>query len=105
MSDEGITGSWFPALSNTATMTYTFTPIAGQCAIPQTLTITINNNANINFISQNITINQSVINNCGDITIHNVTVTNNAKLTFDATGTTTIEKDFEMELGTELEIK
>ena len=29
---EGITGTWSPALDNTATTTYTFTPDAGQCA-------------------------------------------------------------------------
>ena len=39
---EGITGSWAPALNNTATTTYTFTPTAGQCATTNTLTITVN---------------------------------------------------------------
>ena len=39
---EGITGSWAPALNNTATTTYTFTPDAGQCATTNTLTITVN---------------------------------------------------------------
>ena len=33
-----------PALDNTATTTYTFTPDAGQCAATATLTITVNNN-------------------------------------------------------------
>ena len=41
-SVEGITGTWSPALNNTATTTYTFTPIAGQCATTATLTITVN---------------------------------------------------------------
>ncbi|MGX7668988.1 gliding motility-associated C-terminal domain-containing protein, partial [Flavobacterium pedocola] len=41
-SNEGITGSWSPALSNTATTLYTFTPNAGQCATTQTMTITVN---------------------------------------------------------------
>jgi hypothetical protein len=36
-----ITGTWSPAISNTATDTYTFTPTAGQCATTTTLTITI----------------------------------------------------------------
>jgi gliding motility-associated-like protein len=31
-STNGITGSWTPALNNTATTTYTFTPAGGQCA-------------------------------------------------------------------------
>ena len=39
---EGITGSWLPALNNTATTTYTFTPDAGQCASTATMTIVIN---------------------------------------------------------------
>jgi hypothetical protein len=37
-----ITGSWSPALSNTSTTTYTFTPTAGQCASTATMTITVN---------------------------------------------------------------
>lgn len=39
---NGITGTWLPALNNTATTTYTFTPTAGQCANTTTLTITVN---------------------------------------------------------------
>jgi gliding motility-associated-like protein len=43
-SKEGITGTWLPALDNTTvkTTTYTFTPDAGQCAITNTLDITVN---------------------------------------------------------------
>src|SRR5205814_4664327 len=41
-STNGITGSWSPALNNTATTTYTFTPTAGQCATTTTLTMTVN---------------------------------------------------------------
>ena len=40
-SINGYTGTWSPALSNTATTTYTFTPDAGQCATSTTLTITV----------------------------------------------------------------
>jgi gliding motility-associated-like protein len=40
-SVNGITGSWSPALNNTATTTYTFTPNAGQCSNTATLTITV----------------------------------------------------------------
>jgi gliding motility-associated-like protein len=43
-STNGITGTWAPALNNTATTTYTFTPTAGQCATTTTLTITVNPN-------------------------------------------------------------
>src|SRR5205814_773086 len=41
-STNGINGSWLPALNNTATTTYTFTPTAGQCASTATLTVTVN---------------------------------------------------------------
>ncbi|MGV9005031.1 Ig-like domain-containing protein, partial [Flavobacterium sp.] len=40
-STNGVTGSWSPALNNTATTTYTFTPTSGQCASTTTLTITV----------------------------------------------------------------
>ncbi|PKP16501.1 MAG: hypothetical protein CVU07_06695, partial [Bacteroidetes bacterium HGW-Bacteroidetes-23] len=40
-SQEGITGIWTPALNNTATTTYIFTPNAGQCATTTTLTIVV----------------------------------------------------------------
>ena len=39
---NGVTGTWAPAINNTATTTYTFTPAAGQCANTTTLTITVN---------------------------------------------------------------
>ena len=39
---EGVTGLWSPALNNTATTEYTFTPDSGQCASTATLTITVN---------------------------------------------------------------
>jgi hypothetical protein len=41
-STEGITGTWSPSINNTATTTYTFTPSAGQCAVPSLLTVSIN---------------------------------------------------------------
>ena len=40
-STNGIIGAWSPAIDNMATTTYTFTPDAGQCALTQTLIITI----------------------------------------------------------------
>ena len=39
---NGITGSWTPALNNTTTTTYTFTPTVGQCATSKTMVITVN---------------------------------------------------------------
>ncbi len=46
-SKEGITGTWSPASINTSalgTTTYTFTPSAGSCSPPVSLSITIVNN-------------------------------------------------------------
>lgn len=42
-SNNGITGTWLPALDNTKTTLYTFKPTAGLCATSTTLTITVNN--------------------------------------------------------------
>ena len=45
-SNNGVTGTWSPAINNTETTTYTFTPDATQpdqaCAITQPMTITVN---------------------------------------------------------------
>ena len=38
---NGITGTWSPALDNTLTTTYTFTPNDGECANPINTTITV----------------------------------------------------------------
>ncbi len=42
-SDNAITGIWTPAINNTTTTTYTFTPNAGQCASTTTMTVAVNN--------------------------------------------------------------
>jgi gliding motility-associated-like protein len=41
-SNNGVTGTWSPALDNTTTRTYTFTPSVGQCDSLAILTITVN---------------------------------------------------------------
>jgi hypothetical protein len=41
-SNNGISGTWSPAINNTATTTYTFTPSAGQCANTQTMSVAVN---------------------------------------------------------------
>ena len=42
-SNNGVTGTWSPAINNTATTIYTFTPDTSEtCAINQTMTITVN---------------------------------------------------------------
>jgi subtilisin family serine protease len=58
----------------------------------------------IYFTNQTVTTNTTVT-SCDDIIVQNVTVTNGAKLTLDAAGTTTIGSNFEVQLGSQLEIK
>ncbi len=41
-SDNGINGSWLPAINNTATQLYTFTPAINQCAVSATMTVEVN---------------------------------------------------------------
>ncbi|HLP63848.1 Calx-beta domain-containing protein [Flavobacterium sp.] len=41
-SNNGFTGTWSPAINNTATTEYTFTPDAGQCGGPTTMTVVVN---------------------------------------------------------------
>jgi len=50
-SIEGITGTWSPSLNNLATTIYTFTPTSGQCALTNTMTITVNPNITPTFNS------------------------------------------------------
>ncbi|WP_298118827.1 T9SS sorting signal type C domain-containing protein [Flavobacterium sp.] len=40
-SNNGVIGTWSPAINNTATTTYTFTPDSGQCASIVTMTIVV----------------------------------------------------------------
>ncbi len=41
-STNSITGTWLPAINNTQTTLYTFTPAVGQCATPAQMTIQVN---------------------------------------------------------------
>ena len=41
-STNGINGSWLPTIDNTQTMTYTFSPDAGQCSSTADMTVTVN---------------------------------------------------------------
>jgi len=64
-SKNGITGTWSPALNNTATTTYTFVPDpGGSCAEPTTLEIVVNEITNLNMIvnvvASKFTNNQSI---------------------------------------------
>jgi gliding motility-associated-like protein len=40
-SNNGIVGTWTPAINNTTTTTYTFSPAIGQCASNQTMTVVV----------------------------------------------------------------
>jgi uncharacterized protein YjdB len=47
ISSNGIQGTWSPAINNTQTTTYTFTPSAGQCATTGQVSVTVNPNPTI----------------------------------------------------------
>ena len=49
-STNAISGSWSPAIDNTTTTTYTFTPDGGQCATSQDLTVNVNAQTTPSFI-------------------------------------------------------
>ena len=61
-SVNGINGQWAPAINNTTTTPYTFTPTSGQCASTATLTITINPlpSVTINSVPTNICLGQQL---------------------------------------------
>ena len=87
ISNNNITGSWSPAINNTQTTTYTFTPKTGQCSMNTTLTITID---------QSITpIFESIGPYCMGATIASLPTTSNNNITgswspfIDNTRTTT----------------
>ena len=40
--DNNITGTWSPAIDNTLTTTYTFTPDTGHCAVTSSIDIVVN---------------------------------------------------------------
>ena len=52
-SNEGITGTWLPAIDNTLTTEYTFTPDDGQCASTTEMTIVIIPQTNPDFTQIN----------------------------------------------------
>ena len=59
----------------------------------------------LDFINETVTTNTTVTNNCGDINVQNVKVQNGAKLTLNAAGEVNIISGFEVELGSEFEIR
>ncbi len=52
-STNGIIGNWSPALNNTATTTYTFTPTTGVCASTATMTIVVDTPSILNITNNN----------------------------------------------------
>ena len=60
---------------------------------------------NLNFTNRIVTTNTTVINKCGDINVQNIKVQNGAKLILDAAGEVNIISDFDVDLGSEFEIK
>ena len=42
ISENGISGTWSPAIDNTSTTAYTFTPSTGTCATTSTMTVVVN---------------------------------------------------------------
>lgn len=54
ISTNGIKGKWSPPLNNQQTTTYTFTPVAGQCAVNNQLTITVNPTPSSDFVLPSI---------------------------------------------------
>lgn len=48
-SNNGINGTWTPAINNVTTSTYTFTPTPGQCATTATMIVTVNSKINPTF--------------------------------------------------------
>lgn len=59
-SNNGIVGTWAPALNNTATTTYTFTPTEGQCVSGNTMAIIVNNTPAPSANAQNRCVGQTV---------------------------------------------
>ena len=62
-SNNGVTGTWSPAINNTATTTYSFTASAGQCATAITMTVEVNssNSQVVTGDSTSITANAAVL--------------------------------------------
>jgi hypothetical protein len=52
-SNNNISGTWSPAINNTATTTYTFTPNIGQCASNQTMNVVVNPLPNVSLTAFN----------------------------------------------------
>jgi hypothetical protein len=107
-NDDG--ASYFEVISDVSS--HTFTNVTVPCNItitkhnyiPYLSSSTPCNTPIVNFTNQIVTTNTTVT-SCCDINIQNVKVQNGAKLTLDAAGEVIFNGDFEVDLGSELEIK
>jgi len=70
----------------------------------QTVSFSLCGTLAVNFFNQTVTTSTTVT-SCGDINIQNVKVQNNAKLILDAADEVNIISDFDVDLGSEFEIK
>jgi serine protease inhibitor len=88
-SNNNIAGTWSPAIDNTKTTAYTFTPTAGQCATATTMMVTVNQNLKptINCGTNNLSSVEFVWSNVAGATGYNISyVINGAANPFAATG-------------------
>ena len=69
------TGTWSPALDNTQTTVYTFTPTTGQCASSTTMTITVNQKTTPTFSSMNAICNGTTLSPLPTTSLNNYTGT------------------------------
>ncbi|MBS1645750.1 MAG: gliding motility-associated C-terminal domain-containing protein [Bacteroidetes bacterium] len=53
LSTNSVSGTWSPAVNNTATTTYTFTPNTGQCAQTTTMTVVVNSPPTVSAAASN----------------------------------------------------
>ncbi|RYD97437.1 MAG: gliding motility-associated C-terminal domain-containing protein [Sphingobacteriales bacterium] len=88
-SNNGITGTWSPALNNTQTTTYTFTPAAGQCGLPATMTIQVNDGTLPSFTQVNTICAGGTLNALPTTSNNNITGTWSPALNNTATTTYT----------------
>jgi hypothetical protein len=89
ISNENISGTWSPAINNTATTTYTFIPNAGQCANSQTMTVIVNSNVSPSFNQVSAICSGSILSPLPTTSTNNVSGTWSPALNNTATTTYT----------------
>lgn len=96
-SIEGFTGTWSPAVDNTQTTNYTFTPDAGQCATVFTpYTVTVNPAPSVTNITSNTPVcfgNDAIFTVTGTANAtlnYSTNITGSGVVVFDASGSATI---------------